>query len=70
MCTHNLCFEQKYENSQNISTEICHFYSREISLYIAWECFRNNVFNSECAPFYFQRFHKISNLSSIFRNFI
>ena len=23
------------------STENCHFYSREKSLYIAWECFRN-----------------------------
>ena len=23
------------------STEICHFYSREKSLYIAWSCFRN-----------------------------
>ena len=22
MCTHNLCFEKKYENSQNISNEI------------------------------------------------
>ena len=40
-CTHNLCFEQKYENSQKISTENFHFYSREISLYIAWECLRN-----------------------------
>ena len=38
MCTHNLCFEQKYEK---FSTENCHFYSREISLYIAWECLRN-----------------------------
>ena len=28
-CTHNLCFEQKYENNQNISTENCHFYSCE-----------------------------------------
>ena len=40
-CTHNLCFEQKYENNQNISTENCHFYSREKSLYVAWACFRN-----------------------------
>ena len=24
-CTHNLCFEQKNENSQNNSTENCHF---------------------------------------------
>ena len=29
MCTHNRCFEQKYENNQNISTENCHFYSCE-----------------------------------------
>ena len=43
MCTHNLCFEQKYENSQTVSTENCHFYSREISLYIAWACFRNDL---------------------------
>ena len=40
-CTHNICFEQKYENSKNNSTENCHFYSREKSLYIAWACFRN-----------------------------
>ena len=43
MCTHKLCFEQKYENSQTVSTENCHFYSREISLYIAWACFRNDL---------------------------
>ena len=42
-CTHNLCFEQKYENSQKISTENCLFYSREKSLYVAWACFRNGV---------------------------
>ena len=28
-CTHKLCLEQKYENSQNNSTENCHFYSCE-----------------------------------------
>ena len=38
---HNLCFEQNYEDSQNFSTENCHFYSREKSLYVAWACFRN-----------------------------
>ena len=43
MSTHNICFEQKYENSQKISTENCHFYSHEKSLYIAWTCFRNAV---------------------------
>ena len=40
-CIHNLCFEQKYENSQIISTENCHLYSREKSLYVAWAFFRN-----------------------------
>ena len=46
MCTHNICFEQNYENSfkKIIITENCHFYSREISLYIAWACFRNVLF--------------------------
>ena len=39
--THNICFVQKYENSQKYLTENCHFYSREKSLYIAWVCFRN-----------------------------
>ena len=48
MCTHNLCFEQKYEKSQNISTENCHFYSREISLYIPWECFRDGNTKELC----------------------
>ena len=41
--THNICFEQKYENSQNIATENCHFCSREKSLYIARACFHNVV---------------------------
>ena len=41
MCTHNICFEQKYENSQIKSHENCHFYSPEKSLYIAWACFCN-----------------------------
>ena len=35
MSTHNLCFEQKYENSQKVSTENCNFYSREKLLYVA-----------------------------------
>ena len=35
-----ICFEQKYENIQKNSTENCHFYSREKTLYIAWACFR------------------------------
>ena len=43
MCTHNLCFEQNYENSQIVSTENSHFYSSEISLYIAWACFRKDL---------------------------
>ena len=41
-CGYNLCFEQKYENSQKNSNENCHFYSREKSLYVAWACFRND----------------------------
>ena len=40
-CTHNLCFEQKYGNSQKKSNENCHFYTREKSLHVAWACFRN-----------------------------
>ena len=40
MCTHNLCFRAKYENSQKLSNENCHFYSRIKSLYVAWACFR------------------------------
>ena len=43
---YQLCFEQKNENSKNISTENCHFYSCEISLYIAWECLRNGIMSS------------------------
>ena len=35
-------FEQKYEKSQKNSTENCHFYSREKSLYVAWACFHND----------------------------
>ena len=42
-CTYDLCFEQKYEDSQNISNENCHFYSHEKSLYVAWACFRNGL---------------------------
>ena len=41
LSTNNLCFDQKYENSQKNSTENCYFYSRENSLYVAWVCFRN-----------------------------
>ena len=38
-----ICFEQKNENSKKKnSTENCHFYSREKSVYIAWACFRND----------------------------
>ena len=43
MCTHNICFEQKYENSHKNSTEICHFYSREKLQYITWACYRNGL---------------------------
>ena len=36
-------FEQKYEKSKKKSIENCHFYSREISLYISWACFRYGI---------------------------
>ena len=36
-----ICFEQNYEHSLKISTEYCHFYSREILQYIARTCLRN-----------------------------
>ena len=37
-CTHNLCFEQKY---QKFSTENFHYIKLLKSLYIAWACLRN-----------------------------
>ena len=40
-CTHNLCFEQKYENSKKIQLKIIIFFIHEKSLYIAWACFCN-----------------------------
>ena len=40
-CTHNICFELKYENSKKKSAENCHFYSREKSPYFTLVCFRN-----------------------------
>ena len=43
MCTHNLCFEQNKKKSYNFSSEYYNFYSREILLYIAWACFRNDI---------------------------
>ena len=46
-CTHNICFEQKYENSKKKSTENCHFYSCEKSPYVAWACFRNSILISQ-----------------------
>ena len=40
-CTHNQCFEQKYEKHHNFSSENYCFYSREKLQYITWACFRN-----------------------------
>ena len=34
MSTHNLCFEQKYENYQNLSSENFHFLVVKISVYL------------------------------------
>ena len=39
-CTHNLCFEQKY---QNFSAENFQFLKLIKSLFITWACFRNGV---------------------------
>ena len=42
MCTHNQCFRTKKEkNITFFHLEINIFYSREILLYIAWACLRN-----------------------------
>ena len=41
-------FEQKYEKSQNISTENCHFNSREKSQCIACAYFRNEHVFTQC----------------------
>ena len=43
MCTHNLCFEQKSEESHNFSSENDHFYSREKLQYITRACLRNEM---------------------------
>ena len=40
-CTHNLCFERKYENYHIISCENYDFYSREKLQYITWTCLLN-----------------------------
>ena len=40
-CTHNLCFEQKQEKNQKISSKNYHFYSCEILQNIARTCLRN-----------------------------
>ena len=34
MCTHNLCFEQKYEEYQNFLSEKFHFLVVEFSVYL------------------------------------
>ena len=47
-CTHNLCFEQKYENNQKILTEIVIFTAVKKSLYVAWAGFRNVKHSSLC----------------------
>ena len=35
-CIHDLVFEQKYENSQNISNENCHFYTRDGRVFVMY----------------------------------
>ena len=48
MCTHNQCFEQKYEKYYNFSSENFHFYNRELSQYIVWACYRNAFTDRQC----------------------
>ena len=48
--SHDQCFEQKYENSQKHSSENCHFFSCDKSLYIAWACFRNGPWQYDNLP--------------------
>ena len=36
-CTHNLCFEQKYEKYQNFSTKFFNFLQLKKNQYIAWQ---------------------------------
>ena len=44
MCTHNLCFEQKYENSKKILPQIVNLITAAKKwLYLAWACFRNEL---------------------------
>ena len=43
-CTHNLCFEQKYEKYQIFSAENFQFLKLKKSLFIAWAIFRNVIY--------------------------
>ena len=44
-CTHNICFEQKYENSKKNELKIVIFTAvRNRCIFIAWACFRNEDF--------------------------
>ena len=40
---HNQCFEQKYQNFQNISDDIFIFPTEKITVYSAWTCFSNVI---------------------------
>ena len=41
-CTHNLCFEQKYENIKKNQLKNVIFTAVKI-VYVAWACFRNDT---------------------------
>ena len=45
--THDLCFDKKIRKNVEFffSSENNHFYSREILLYIAWACLRNDNYS-------------------------
>ena len=55
-CTHNLCFEQKWETYQNFHLKIFQFLKLKKSLYVAWTCFRN-VKNLITSLFMFRYIH-------------
>ena len=42
-CTHKLRFEQIFENSQNISTENCHFYSQNLCVLYRHVCVMTQI---------------------------
>ena len=42
-CTHNLCFEQKYENCKKKFNRKLSFLQLKKSMYVTWVCFCNEI---------------------------